>query len=106
MKKLMLVLALMLGGCWNTGTASLKGYVIKMDGQGVIWPTMEAKMMEGSLNSGHMSQEINVPGHLIRAFEEAQTSGKLVLVKYHGELVVAPWRAATNKIADSIEVVE
>lgn len=103
MKKLFLLFALCLSGCWNMGQKSLKGYIVKMDGTGVIFRTMEIKMMEGSLNSGHMSDEINVPENLVSKFQDALDKGTLVKVIYHHELLVAPWRGASSDIADDIQ---
>ncbi len=110
MNKLMLLLMLpvlfLLSGCWDMGTTSMTGYVVKMDGEGLIWRTMAVKVMEGSLNSGHVSEEINVPPSLISAFSEAQEKQCKVKITYRRELFIAPWRATSNLVAEDIDVIE
>lgn len=101
-----LIVGILMSACWKCGTTSMTGYVVKMDGEGVIWQTMEAKVMEGSLQSGHTSEEINVPPVLVSVFEEAMNSQSKVKVTWQRELVVAPWRGSSNAIATKIEIIK
>jgi hypothetical protein len=102
-KKLTAVLLFLLAGCYDAGSTSIIGYIVKMDGEGLVWRTMEVKLMEGSMNSGHVSREITVPPELVPAFQKAQDDACLVKVTFRRELFVAPWRGSTTAIAVNIE---
>jgi len=52
MKKLAVIFALLLSGCWDTGTGEKVGTIIRLNQQGVLCKTYEGEIIRGGMAGG------------------------------------------------------
>lgn len=114
MKKIfaMILLPMLLGGCYETGSAEKIGTIIKVgNGQGIIFKTVEAEIIRGGFNGGSgasgQSFHFTVESpELAQKLKVAMDNQQEVKIKYHTEFA-APFRSESDAtFLDSFEIVE
>lgn len=104
---------LMLTACWTTETGQKSGIIVKVSKKGKYWGTYEGELIKGGLEdaTGVTGKEfLFTLGQFNSALvEKAQTAMKHnehVVLNYHCEEFVAPWRGETQCFADDIQIVK
>ncbi|MDP3269651.1 MAG: hypothetical protein Q8M40_11495 [Legionella sp.] len=110
---LMLVTTLCLSGCWTTKSGQKSGIIVKVAKEGNYWATYEGELIRGGLEnaSGATGREFHFTigqfrSELVKKAETALQNNDHVIVTYHCEGLVAPWRGETNCFADDIKIVD
>lgn len=106
MRKLLLVLPafmlVVLPGCGTTTTdGSHVGIVTAVENNGLIWKTTDVYVKSDATAS---SEDVYcaTDRDVVAVLRKANIEGKKVELKYHSELVVAPWRCTGNDIIDDV----
>jgi hypothetical protein len=118
MRKLfmLLILCLLIVGCGDRSSGSRTGQITKLSYKGLIWKTWEGDMLMGGLvtntdggssaNVWSFSVDAASPKEqvdsIVNSLQEAINSGRRVKVQYKEELFIAPWRAKTCYIVQSV----
>lgn len=107
---LFLSLAL-LTGCWTTKSGKKTGIIVKVSKEGKYWGTYEAELIRGGLDnaSGATGREFHFTlgqfySDLVKVAETALQHNNHVVVSYHCEEYVFPWRGETKCFADEIKI--
>lgn len=103
----------LLTGCWTTKSGQKSGIIVKVAKEGNYWGTYEGELIRGGLEnaSGATGREFHFTigqfkSDLVTQAELAMENNKHVVLYYHCEAWVAPWRGETNCFADEIKIVE
>ena len=112
MKKILLTagLACLLSGCWTTQEGQKTGLLVKIAKEGAIWGTYEGELIRGGLDNGsgangqsfHFSLGQTKNNNVKRALE-LMDKNKPVMISYHCEKFVAPWRAEHKCFLDKVD---
>jgi hypothetical protein len=106
---LLVLLGLLLTGCWTTKSGQKSGVVVKIAREGRIWPTYEAELVKGGVADERGNSRVFLfsigPFHsdLVEKAERALHLNEHVVVIYHCEEFVAPWQGQTRCFADDIQ---
>lgn len=115
MKKLLLLAcaALLLQGCWETSKGTKVGIIVKCASEGILSKTYECELVRGGVSDGsgtlgksfHFTAEHS---EMFSVLDDALNNQRQVRIKYHTELMAAPWRTETENAAfvDAVEVVK
>ncbi|ASQ46691.1 hypothetical protein [Legionella clemsonensis] len=103
----------LLSGCWTVKSGQKSGIIVKVAKEGRYWGTYEAELIRGGLEdaSGATGREFHFTigqfrSDLVERAELAMQNNNHVIVYYHCEEFVAPWRGETKCFADDIKVLE
>lgn len=112
MKKILLLIVgcLLLSGCWETRKGEKVGVIVKVGKEGMFWGTYEGELVRGGLQdaSGANGQAFHFSfgqfdSSLVKRALIVMKKNKPVVISYHCEAFVAPWRSDNNCFADNIE---
>lgn len=103
----------LLTGCWTTKSGQKSGIIVKVAKEGNYWGTYEGELIRGGLEnaSGATGREFNFTlgqfkSDLVTKAQTAMENNKHVVITYHCEAYVAPWRGETNCFVDDIKIIE
>jgi len=103
----------LLTGCWTTKSGQKSGIIVKVAKEGNYWGTYEGELIRGGLEnaSGATGREFDFTlgqfkSALVAKAQMAMENNKHVILTYHCEAYVAPWRGETNCFVDDIKIVE
>lgn len=112
MKKLLiLLLPLLISGCWETESGDKVGTIVKFSKEGALIKTYEAELIRGGLNNGSGSFgrpfDFTVEdSSLIPIVQRAMENNNEVKIHYHREWITM-WRCESdNYFLDSIEILK
>lgn len=115
-KSLWLVIFLsagLLSGCWTTQSGQKSGIIVKVAKEGRYWGTYEGELIRGGLEnaSGATGREFHFTlgqfkSDLVDQAIYAMENNKHVVLSYHCEEFVLPWRGETKCFVDSIRILE
>lgn len=115
MKKLLAVSAvcLALSGCWTTDTGQKTGLLVKISKEGFFWGTYEGELIRGGFDNGtggngrsfHFTLG-QTKNHNVRQSLELMEINKPVVITYHCEAWVAPWRGENKCFLDKVKAHE
>jgi len=115
-KRLVLLLLLStcgLSGCWTTKSGQKSGVIVKVAKEGKYWGTYEGELIRGGLEdaSGVTGRSFNFTigqfrSELVEKAELAMQNNSHVVITYHCESIVAPWRGETDCFVDDIKILE
>lgn len=98
-------------GCWTTESGQKSGIIVKVAKEGKYWGTYEGELIRGGLEdaSGATGREFNFTisqfkTDLVLTAESAMQNNEHVVLYYHCEEFVAPWRGETKCFADTIKI--
>ncbi len=101
----------LLSGCWTVKSGQKSGIIVKVAKEGRYWGTYEAELIRGGLEdaSGATGREFHFTigqfrSELVERAELAMQNNEHVIVYYHCEEFVAPWRGETKCFADDIKI--
>nr|WP_028388579.1 hypothetical protein [Legionella fairfieldensis] len=107
------VIMCLLTGCWTTKEGQKAGIIVKVAKEGKYWGTYEGELIRGGLEnaSGATGREFHFTlgqfkSELVKKAEMAMQNNDHVLISYHCESFVAPWRGETNCFVDDIKIVD
>lgn len=110
MKKLILLAALLLTGCWETEKGEKVGNIVKLAKQGFLIRTNEAEMIRGGMSDGNGS--FGKPFHftienekLLEIVNQALEESKSVKIKYHKELLTLFRSESHDYFLDGVEII-
>lgn len=105
------LLSLMLSGCLTTTKGEKHGVLVKLSKEGSIWATYEGELIRGGINnaSGSNGKAFDFTfgqfkSKLTEKASLALSQNKPIVLGYHCEKFVAPWRGETNCFADSLRI--
>jgi hypothetical protein len=108
-----LMLPLALTGCWTVQEGEKHGVLVKVAKQGTIWGTYEGELIRGGISdaSGANGRAFRFTfgqfkSKLVGIARQSLLQNKPVLLHYHCERFVAPWRGESNCFADSLQVLK
>lgn len=100
----------LLTGCWTTKSGQKSGIIVKVAKEGRYWGTYEGEMIRGGLDNatGATGREFHFTlgqfkSELVEQAERAMQNNEHVILTYHCEEFVAPWRGETKCFVDSIK---
>lgn len=103
----------LLTGCWTTKSGQKAGIIVKVAKEGSFWGTYEGELIKGGLEnaSGASGREFHFTigqfkSELVNKAELAMQNNSHVIISYHCEEYVAPWRGETKCFVDSIKILE
>lgn len=115
-KRLFLPLILMvslLSGCWTIESGQKSGIIVKVAKEGRWWGTYEGELIRGGLDnaSGATGREFHFTlgqfkSDLVEQAINAMENNRHVVITYHCEDYVAPWRGETHCFIDSIQMLD
>lgn len=110
---LLLVSMSLLTGCWTTKSGQKSGIIVKVAKEGSYWGTYEGELIRGGLEnaSGATGREFlftlgQFKSDLVKQAQLAMQNNDHVIITYHCEQFVAPWRGETNCFVDKILIVQ
>lgn len=106
-----MLLGLLLSGCWTTQRGEKHGVLVKLSKEGFIWETYEGELIRGGINdaTGSNGKSFHFSfgqfrSELTRKASISLSQNKPIVLGYHCERFVAPWRGETNCFADSLNI--
>ncbi|WED42203.1 hypothetical protein [Legionella cardiaca] len=112
-KVLILLLAGLLAGCWTTKSGQKSGVIVKVAKEGKYWGTYEGELIRGGLEdaSGATGREFHFTlgqfkSELVEKAELAMQNNSHVIIFYHCEEFVMPWRGETKCFVDDIKILQ
>ncbi|CDZ78820.1 hypothetical protein BN59_03134 [Legionella massiliensis] len=117
MKKLLVLLMLisisLMTGCWKVKSGEKSGVIVKVAKEGKYWGTYEGELIRGGLEdaSGATGRSFNFTlgqfkSTLVDQALLAMQNNSHVIISYHCDLFVLPWRGETKCFVDKIQLVE
>lgn len=117
MKKLLALLMLgsivLLTGCWKVKSGEKSGVIVKVAKEGKYWGTYEGELIRGGLEdaSGVTGRSFNFTlgqfkSPLVDQALLAMQNNDHVIISYHCDQFVLPWRGETKCFIDKIVVIE
>lgn len=110
---LLVVSTSLLTACWTVKSGQKSGIIVKVAKEGRYWGTYEAELIRGGLEdaTGATGREFHFTigqfkSDLVERAELAMQNNSHVIVYYHCEEFVAPWRGETKCFADDIRILE
>lgn len=107
----LLVLIMLLNGCWETESGEKVGNVVKLGREGMFVKTNEAELIRGGMANGSGSFgepfDFTIENEdVLQVIQYALENNKSVKIKYHKELL-AFFRTLTvdNSFVDSAEII-
>ena len=105
-------MCLSLSACWTTQSGQKSGIIVKVAKEGKYWGTFEGELIKGGLEdaSGVTGKEFlftlgQFNSELVKKAKMAMQRNAHVVLDYHCEEFIAPWRGETHCFADNIELV-
>ncbi|MDX1836752.1 hypothetical protein DIZ81_03615 [Legionella taurinensis] len=109
----LLVAFSLLAGCWTTQSGQKSGIIVKVAKEGRWWGTYEGELIRGGLDnaSGATGREFHFTlgqfkSDLVEKAIYAMENNRHVVLTYHCEEFVAPWRGETRCFVDSIRILD
>jgi hypothetical protein len=109
----LLGMTIFLNSCWTTQSGQKSGIIVKVAKEGKYWGTYEGELIKGGLEdaSGVSGKEFlftlgQFNSKLIEKAKTAMQHNYHVVLDYHCEEFVAPWRGETHCFADNIQFVD
>src|SRR5689334_19180110 len=106
-----LSMMLLLTGCWTTERGQKSGIIVKVAKEGRYWGTYEGELIRGGLDNatGATGREFHFTlgqfkSDLVTTAQYAMEHNKHVVLSYHCEEFVLPWRGETKCFVDSIKI--
>lgn len=106
---IMIIISICLSGCWQTSEGKKNGMLVKISREGIIWGTFEGELIRGGFNNGSGSNGTSfhfsmgrLETSLVKKSLELMDKNKPVVISYHCELLVAPWRGCSKCFLDGI----
>ncbi|KTD20376.1 secreted protein [Legionella lansingensis] len=103
----------LLSGCWTTKSGQKSGIIVKVAKEGRYWGTYEGELIRGGLEdaSGATGREFHFTlgqfrSELVKKAELAMQNNDHVIIFYHCEEFVAPWRGETKCFVDDIKILD
>jgi len=104
----------LLSSCWTNKSGQKSGIIVKVAKEGNYWGTYEGELIRGGLEnaSGALGGRAfnftigQFHSDLVKKAELALQNNDHVVINYHCEWWVAPWRGETNCFADEIQIVD
>ncbi len=117
MKKLLTVFVLLsmvlIAGCWKVKSGEKSGVIVKVAKEGKYWGTYEGELIRGGLEdaSGVTGRSFyftlgQFKSPLIEQAITAMQNNNHVIISYHCDQFVLPWRGETKCFVDNIKVLE
>jgi hypothetical protein len=108
---LLLTTMSLLSGCWTVKSGQKSGIIVKVAKEGKYWGTYEGELIRGGLEdaSGATGREFHFTigqfrSELVKKAELAMQNNDHVIIFYHCEEFVAPWRGETKCFVDNINI--
>lgn len=108
-----LCLSLSLAACWITKSGQKSGIIVKIAKEGKYWGTYEGELIKGGLEnaSGVSGKSFlftlgQFNSELVKKARTAMQNNDHVILDYHCEEFVAPWRGETECFADDIQILK
>jgi hypothetical protein len=106
-------LSLPLVACWTTKSGQKSGIIVKVAKEGKYWGTYEGEMIKGGLDnaSGASGKSFlftigQFDSKLVKKARLAMQNNEHVVLNYHCEEFVAPWRGESECFADDIQILK
>lgn len=103
----------LLVGCWTVKSGQKSGIIVKVAKEGKYWGTYEGELIRGGLEdaSGATGREFHFTigqfkSELVDKAELAMQNNSHVIITYHCEEFVMPWRGETKCFIDDIKIVD
>ncbi|ARG98154.1 hypothetical protein [Legionella micdadei] len=103
----------LLAGCWTVKSGQKSGIIVKVAKEGKFWGTYEGELIRGGLEnaSGATGREFHFTlgqfkSALVKKAELAMQNNDHVILTYHCEEFVFPWRGETKCFVDDIKIIE
>ncbi len=110
---LLVLLSLSLAACWTTKSGQKSGIIVKVAKEGRYWGTYEGELIKGGLEdaSGVSGKEFlftigQFNSELVKKAKLAMQNNDHVILDYHCEEFIAPWRGETKCFVDDIQIVK
>lgn len=101
----------LLSGCWTIKSGQKSGIIVKVAKEGTYWGTYEGELIRGGLEnaSGVTGREFHFTlgqfkSALVNQAFYAMENNKHVILSYHCEKFVFPWRGETKCFVDKINI--
>lgn len=105
--------SLLLTGCWTSKSGQKSGIIVKVAKEGRYWGTYEGELIRGGLDnaSGATGREFmftlgQFKSDLVKQAELAMQNNSHVIIYYHCEDIVMPWRGETKCFVDNIKILD
>ncbi len=109
----LIIVTSLLTGCWTVKSGQKSGIIVKVAKEGSFWGTYEGELIRGGLEnaSGATGREFHFTlgqfkSELVKKAQLAMQNNDHVILSYHCEEYVAPWRGETKCFVDDIKIVE
>jgi hypothetical protein len=103
----------LLSGCWTVKSGEKSGVIVKVAKEGKYWGTYEGELIRGGLEdaSGVTGRSFfftlgQFKSSLVDQALLAMQNNSHVLISYHCEQIVLPWRGESKCFVDKIRVVD
>lgn len=110
---LLLSATFLLTSCWTTRSGQKSGVIVKVAKEGRYWGTYEGELIRGGLEnaSGVTGREFHFSfgqfkTELVKKAELAMQNNQHVIISYHCEEFVLPWRGETKCFLDNLIIVD
>ena len=110
---ILVLVCLSLVGCWTTKSGQKSGIIVKVAKEGKYWETYEGELIKGGLEdaNGVTGKEFlftisQFNSELVKKAKLAMQQNDHVILDYHCEEFIAPWRGETKCFADEIQIVK
>lgn len=110
---LILISTSLMSGCWKVKSGEKSGVIVKVAKEGKYWGTYEGELIRGGLEeaSGATGRSFyftlgQFKSDLVAQALLAMQNNSHVIISYHCDLFVLPWRGETKCFVDKIQFVE
>lgn len=108
---LLLLSTCLLAGCWKVKSGQKSGIIVKVAKEGKFWGTYEGELIRGGLEnaSGVTGREFHFTlgqfkSALVKKAQFAMQNNDHVILTYHCDALVFPWRGETKCFVDDITI--
>ncbi len=102
-----------MSGCWKVKSGEKSGVIVKVAKEGKYWGTYEGEIIRGGLEdaSGVTGRSFHFTlgqfkSSLVEQALVAMQNNSHVIISYHCDLIVLPWRGETKCFIDKIKEIE
>ncbi|MBA2652899.1 MAG: hypothetical protein H0U73_11610 [Tatlockia sp.] len=110
---LLLISIGLLPGCWKVKSGEKSGVIVKVAKEGKYWGTYEGELIRGGLEdaSGVTGRSFfftlgQFKSSLVEQALMAMQNNSHVIISYHCDLIVMPWRGETKCFIDKIRILD
>ncbi len=99
----------LLTGCWDTEHGEKSGVLVKITKEGAFWSTYEGEIVRGGFQDGsgvngsaYVFSMGPFENELVLKSKQYMQKSTHVVIQYHCEAFVAPWRGSSDCFLDDI----